>query len=73
MAEKKKLTVNLTDDVLEMLRELAERSGSNMTEELRKAIVDRAFFAEKIDEGNEVVLEKRTGKDTTERAFVHLR
>lgn len=72
MADKKKLTVNLTDDVLELLRNLAERTGSSMTEELRKAIVDRAFFAEKISEGNDVVLEKRSG-DSTERAYVQLR
>ncbi|MDR1426843.1 MAG: hypothetical protein LBJ08_03690 [Bifidobacteriaceae bacterium] len=58
MALKKKLTVNLSDDVLEMLRDLAARNGTSLTDELRKAIADRAYFQKKIDDGNEVALLK---------------
>lgn len=72
MAEKKKLTVNLSEDVLDLLRDLAERSGNSLTEELKKAIADRAFITSKIDEGNDVVLEKR-GDDDTVRTLVDFR
>ncbi len=73
MAELKKLTVNLTEDVLELLRELAERNGSSMTQELKKAIADRKYFADKIDAGNEVVLEREGEDGGRTRTLVDLR
>lgn len=73
MAELKKLTVNLTEDVLDLLRELAERNGSSMTQELKKAIADRKYFADKIDAGNEVVLEREDKDGETTRTLVDLR
>lgn len=73
MAELKKLTVNLTEDVLDLLRELAERNGSSMTQELKKAIADRKYFADKIDAGNEVVLEREDKDGGTTRTLVDLR
>lgn len=72
MPRTKKLTVNITEDVLDLLRELAERSGNSMTQELKKAIADRAYFADKVDSGNEVVLEKQED-GTLRRTLVDLR
>jgi hypothetical protein len=74
MATKRKLTVNLTEDVLDLLRDLAERNGSSMTEELKKAIADRKYFADKIDAGNEIVLERPVvGASAPIRVYVDLR
>lgn len=71
---KKKLTVNVSEELVEMLRELAERNGSTMTEEIKKAIQDRKYFADKIAAGNEVLLEREVeGSDAVERTLVDLR
>lgn len=51
---KQKLTVNLTDEVLAILKELAEDGGRSMTEELRLAIADRKFFTDQIREGHSI-------------------
>lgn len=70
---KRKLTVNLSEELVDILRQLAARNDTTMTEELRKAIQDRKYFADKIDAGNEVVLEKETTDDRVERTLVDLR
>lgn len=70
---KKKLTVNLSEELVAVLRELADRNGSSMTEEIKKAIQDRAYFADKIADGNEVVLESDSTDGTRQRTLVDLR
>lgn len=56
-ADKKKLTVNLSSEIVDVLKELAGANHSSMTEELKKAISDRKFFSDKQAEGNKIVLE----------------
>lgn len=53
---KRKLTVNISEELVDVLQDLAKRNDSNMTEELKKAIRDRKYFTDKIDEGREVHL-----------------
>ena len=55
---KRKLTVNLGEDVLDLLQDLADRNGTTLTEELRRAISDRQFMLERIGEGDAVYLER---------------
>jgi len=56
--ETKKLTVNLSSEIVDVLKELAGANHSSMTEELKKAISDRKFFSDKRAEGNRIVLEQ---------------
>jgi predicted transcriptional regulator len=51
---KQKLTVNLTDEVLAVLKDLARQGDRSLTEELRLAIADRKFFADQVREGNTI-------------------
>lgn len=44
---RRRLTVNLTDELVAALQDLADRHDTTVTEELRKAIQDRAYFVEK--------------------------
>jgi hypothetical protein len=62
---KKKLTVNLSPEIVEVLRQLAERDGTTMTEELKKAIAQRKYFLDKVDAGNEIQLVKEEDNHTT--------
>lgn len=59
MSAKQKLTVNLSPQLVEVLRELAEKHGNTLTDELKRAIEDRKFFSDKLAAGNEVVLENQ--------------
>lgn len=57
MSEKQKLTVNLSPQLVDVLRELAAKHGNTLTDELKRAIEDRKFFSDKVEAGNEVLLE----------------
>lgn len=71
---KKRLTVNLTDELVDALRELAERNDTTVTDELRKAIQDRKYFVDRIRQGADVILEQdRDGDGVKERTEVVLR
>lgn len=71
MATKQKLTVNLSPQLVDVLRELAEKHGNTLTDELKRAIEDRKFFSDKIADGNEVALLNPQTPDT--RTIVNLR
>lgn len=57
MADRKKLTVNLSEEIVDILKDMAKRNQSSMTEELRNAISDRKFFIEQKEAGKKIVLE----------------
>jgi predicted transcriptional regulator len=57
MSDRKKLTVNLSAEIVDVLKEMAERNRSSMTEELRNAISDRKFFIDQKDAGKRIILE----------------
>ncbi|MCL2482304.1 MAG: hypothetical protein FWF43_02575 [Propionibacteriaceae bacterium] len=73
MATKQKLTVNLTDEVLDLLREMSEVSGRTVTEELRMAIADRKFFTDQVRQGNKIeVVCPPDASDVTQRHPVRM-
>ncbi len=51
-----KVTVNLPDDVVLALDQLATKRGITKTEALRQSIVNEKFFQETHDSGNEVLI-----------------
>jgi|APMI01.1.fsa_nt_gi predicted transcriptional regulator len=71
MPEKQKLTVNLSPQLVQVLRELADKHGNTLTEELKKAIEDRKFFSDKVEAGNEVQL--YNGANPNQKTIVDLR
>lgn len=71
MATRQKLTVNLSPQLVEVLRELADKHGNTLTDELKRAIEDRKFFSDKIEAGDEVVLMNDDTPDV--RTIVNLR
>jgi predicted transcriptional regulator len=52
-----KLTVNLSEEVVDVLRDIAAREGTTMTEVLRRAIAVQKFLVDEQAEGNRVVIE----------------
>lgn len=71
---RKRMTVNLTDELVDALRALAEINDTTVTDELRKAIQDRSYFVEKVRDGNDLILEKDVdGDGVKERTNVVLR
>lgn len=71
---KRRLTVNLTDELVAALQGLAAQHNTTVTEELRKAIQDRSYFVGKIQEGADVILEMdKDGDGIKERTEVVLR
>lgn len=70
---RRRLTVNLSEELVDVLKELADRNDTTMTEELKKAIQDRKYFADKIRAGNDVILERDAGDHVVERTLVDLR
>lgn len=69
---RRKLTVNLSEELVDVLKELAERNDTTMTDELKKAIQDRKYFADKVRAGNDVILEREVD-EKVERTLVDLR
>ena len=56
-SDKKKLTVNLSAEIVDDLRQLADDNRTSLTEELRRAIADRKFFTERRKKGDSIILE----------------
>lgn len=56
MDDSKKLTVNLSGDVYETLKGLAEQQGTTITEALRKAISTEKFFRSQ-EEGSKILIQ----------------
>jgi predicted transcriptional regulator len=68
---KKKLTVNLSSDIVDVLKSLAETNNSTMTDELKRAISDRKFFADQTAAGSKIILEN--AEEPNIRTIVELR
>jgi predicted transcriptional regulator len=56
--EKTKLTVNLTDDALRALRELAESNNMTLGQALGQAIASETFLRDEVKKGGRVLIEK---------------
>jgi hypothetical protein len=51
-----KLTVNLSGDVYDTLKDLADQQGTTVTDALRKAIGTESFFRSQKESGSEILL-----------------
>ena len=58
MAEKTKLTVNLTDDAMAALKELADKRGVTLGQALGQAIASEKYFSDEISKGGKVLIER---------------
>lgn len=54
-----KTTVNLPDDAIKAIREIAQRRGTTMTEVIRQAIATEKFLFDTMQEGGKVLVEDR--------------
>lgn len=57
MTQTQKVTVNLSSEVVDVLKELARRDGSNMTEALKRAIAVQKFLSDEQAKGKKVMIE----------------
>jgi predicted transcriptional regulator len=64
-----KISVNLSDEVLVALRELAERNNVTMTEVLRRAISTLKILQDAQSEGKSVLLRDPQTKETERIIF----
>lgn len=55
---KTKLTVNLTDDAMSALRELADKSGITLGQALGQAIASEKFLRDEVSKGGKILIEK---------------
>jgi predicted transcriptional regulator len=56
--DKTKLTVNLTDEALTALRELADKRGVTLGQALGQAIASEKFLQDEVSKGGKVLIEK---------------
>lgn len=56
--EKTKLTVNLTDEAMAALRELADKRGITLGQALGQAIASEKFLHDEVSKGGKVLIEK---------------
>ncbi len=59
MAEPVKLSVNLSKEVVDALKSLADERGTSVTEALRKAISTEKFLHDTTKEGGKILIEDR--------------
>lgn len=60
-----KLTVNLSSEVVDVLKALAKREGTTMTEVLKRAIAVEKFLTEEEAKGNQLYLSDADGGNKT--------
>ena len=65
----RKISVNLSDEVLDALHELAARDNVTMTEALRRAISTLKFLQDSQREGKSVLLRDPDTKETERLIF----
>lgn len=58
----KKVTVNLPEDQVEFLQELAKRENMTFTDALRRSIKSEKFFVEQEKSGRKVLVEEKDHK-----------
>lgn len=64
-----KISVNLSDEVLGALKEMARRDSVTMTEMLRRSISTQKFINDAQESGKHVVLEDPSTKERTRVVF----
>jgi predicted transcriptional regulator len=58
MADKQKVTVNLSADAVQALQDIADSRGVTLTEALRQAIATERFLSEEVKLGNKILVER---------------
>ena len=58
MADKQKVTVNLTGDAIQAVRELADKRGISIGEALRQAIATEKFLSDETSKGSKVLIDR---------------
>ena len=53
-----KVTVNLPDQTVQALKELADKRGVTMTQVLRQSIENEQFLREEVNRGSKILLEE---------------
>ena len=69
MAETQKVTVNLAPEVVDILKELAKRDNTTMTEVLKRAIAVQKFLSDQQAEGKHVIIEDPQEHTTRQLVF----
>ena len=64
-----KLTVNLSEEVVAILRDLASREGTTMTEVLRRAIAVQKYLTDEQAAGKNIVIEDPETKTARQLVF----
>ena len=54
-----RVSVNLPNDVVDVLKELAGKNGITMTEVLRKAILTEKLLSDEAERGNKILIEDK--------------
>lgn len=56
-----KVSVNLPDEVVEVVRNLATRRNTTRTEVFRRAISNHKFIQDELDKGSKILIEDSSG------------
>lgn len=51
-----KVTVNLPDDTVQAIKDIAAKNGTTVTEALRQAIESRRFLEDEVDNGGKLLI-----------------
>ncbi|WP_035238714.1 ribbon-helix-helix protein, CopG family [Desulfobacter vibrioformis] len=57
-----RVSVNLPENIVETLKQLAARDGITMTEVIRKAIMTEKLLSDELKEGNKILIEDQSKK-----------
>lgn len=69
MAEKVKVTVNMTQEDVDTLKELAEEQGITLTDALRRAVRTEKFIREAVAEDANILVEDKRKKTIKQVVF----
>lgn len=64
-----KLSVNLPADVVEALREMAQRENTTLTEALRRSVSTQKFVADAVQNGSKILVEDPGSKQIRQVVF----
>jgi predicted transcriptional regulator len=64
-----KISVNLSEEVLQALREMAQRDNVTMTEALRRSISTQKFLDDELRAGKRILIEDPETKETQRVVF----
>jgi hypothetical protein len=69
MVDKVKVTVNMTQEDVDDLRQLAESQGITLTEALRRALRTEKFIREVVDKDANILVEDKESKTVKQVVF----